>query len=207
MSRTTKKYLGVISYTAKRPLKTTQAKVKKALTPAQREHRLRFALANIFLSPAKELLKIGLRPPKKTLTALNYAVKILFKQNLIGPAPAYSIDYSHAVFSRWNGDLNDGNTITIKTMKEGRVQVSWSDATHPYTQNRSSDRIQIYFYNETKKEGIAFKDAAQRSDFSFIAQLNPIHAGDVIHCWIFSRSLIGKFVSDTSYVGEIVLTV
>jgi len=50
MSRTTMEYIGVISYTAKRPFTNAEKKIKKPATRRQKEQRTKFARVISFLT-------------------------------------------------------------------------------------------------------------------------------------------------------------
>jgi len=68
-----------------------------------------------------------------------------------------------------------------------------------------ADLLHIIFYNETTKQMVSIEKACPRSALSYTAQLDPVHAGDMIHTWFFFTSENGKLRSGTNYLGPVIL--
>ena len=182
----------------KRPVRVSNPK-----TAAQLDQRAKFTAIINFLKPLTPFLRIGFKSKNAKMSAHNAAMSYNLANAIVGSYPDYAIDYSKALISR--GNNSEALKPAILSNKSGEIEFTW--AYNPRNYNAySDDKAVLVIYNSTKQEVITAMDGNRRIDGSQTITLPECFAGDEVHCYISFQDYKQKVISNSLYVGRLILT-
>lgn len=175
--------------------------VKDARTAKQLAQREKFALVLGFLRPLQSYIRVGFKMYATRQTAFNAAMSYTLKNAIKGVSPDVSIDYSKVMVSR--GSLALPLNIQ-KQNNEGEIAISWSD--NSGTANAlDTDFAMPLAYNANKQESVYDMVSACRGDEGVSLNYPSNWTGDTVHVYLGFVSEKGSLVSDSVYIGEVVI--
>lgn len=181
------------------------AHVTNPQTEDQMRVRMRLSILSTFLTPFREVLKIGMakKMAEFAITAVNAGIK-MNQLSTIGNYPSMSVDPTKVQLS--NGLGFNVDTPTITAGAAGAVaNFSWlNNAGFDPTVN-DNDRVFIALRNkETGK--VSFNDGAALRVDQAATLAGPVSwKGKTVQGFIFTTNWLGDLVSPTTYVGEVTL--
>lgn len=175
----------------------------KAATQKQLEQRAKFMAAVKFLHPVKKLLNLGFKTANTSrATGYNLALHQLIKEALIGDYPAYEIDYGKVQLSR--GGLGAAIGASVAADPQGSLSISWLPLANELD-NKATDLAVVVIYNATKKLFMYSLKEVERSTGKVTMALPESFTGDSIETWMFFTSVLEDQVSESVYVGSVIL--
>jgi hypothetical protein len=186
-------------------MRSLPKKTKKPLTKAQEIHRAKFAFAVNMLKPMAKLLHIGWKlEAKKNQTPFNTAVSFLMNNAMIGTYPNYQIH-------RYNFSISRGKlTPALKPRVDRPVKDYWRvlwDDNSGVGKAKPTDKALIVILNRDKKIALTFTDTATRSSGSQGFDFPVTFKKSQVEVYLGFVSEDGKEVSNSVYVGTIVVNV
>lgn len=166
-------------------------------TPAQVDHRLKFALMTAFLKPLKNLIESGFLAGKTGPSAMNLALSTNLRNAVTGISPNYAVDYEKFIFSF--GSLSKAHTGGLATKDNAKLEFNWEMT----GTDAPSDQATLLVYNPTQRTYVTLPTAAPRSALKYSLQLPTDFADQIVHAWICFVSADKLDVSDTSYLGTL----
>jgi hypothetical protein len=137
------------------------------------------------------------------MSAHNAALSYNLANAIIGAYPDYAIDYSKVLISR--GNVRAALSPSIRLSNSCEIEFSWVYNARDYNAY-SDDNAVLVVYNSTKYEVITAMDGNRRIDESQAITLPPSFAGDRVHCYIAFQNYNQKVISDSLYIGCLILT-
>ena len=184
-------------------MRSIPASVSNPNTPAQQEHRAKFAAVVKFLKPLTPFLRIGFKNAAVKMSAFNAAVSANFKNAITGTFPVFDIDYTKVLLSKGNlpGALNPVGVAGIA----GAVDFTWDDNT--WETNALADDLAILIvYNPTKEAAVSVIGAITRAIGSQTITLPNSYTSDEVQCYIAFTNANGSVISNSQFVGSIIVT-
>lgn len=169
-------------------------------TPAQLEHRARFALGMNMVSAMESVFEIGYRNVLPEKTPYNHAISQIMNNAIVGEAADLRIDYSRMLIS--SGKLPNVENATAVSM-EGSIIFNWGDNTGTGSA-KSSDRILLAVWCEELNDCIFITDAAFRKSKTARLPVDDF-TGKKVQTFISCISPNGKKTAISSYTGEIMI--
>jgi hypothetical protein len=177
-------------------------KSTKAPTQKQLDQRKKFGLVTSYLSWISGLIDIGFKSHEARQSAMNKAVRYNLQHAVSGVSPDYAIAYSKLVYSQGKCPL-PGDTL-IEGLVGEKVDYSWG-ITLPSKYGKQTDMATLMVYNPDKDRFVVLQNAGARAELGFTLQLPADFLGDTIHCYLSFVSLDGKLVSNSIYVGLLIV--
>jgi hypothetical protein len=178
------------------------ASVANPQTEGQVEQRSRFSTVLQFLQPLSGFLKVGFRNYAVKMTQFNNAMSYNVKNAIIGVYPDYVIDFDNVLISR--GSLAGALNPTVNSQAAGQVEFYWVDNSTDVN-TKATDKAMVLVYNPAKKESVYLTDGSTRSTESQTLTVPNLYSGDTVYAFIAFISEDGKEVSNSKYVGEVVV--
>jgi hypothetical protein len=178
------------------------AKSSKPPTQKQLDQRRKFGLITGFLSWMSSLIDSGFQEREMRQSAMNKAVQYNLLHAVSGVSPFFSIDHAKLRFSIGKCPL-PGNT-TAEGVAGGKVSFIWGNS-FLGKHGSETDLVNLMVYNAEKDRFVILRNAADRIDLGFILQLPADFVGDTVHCYLNFVSVTGKLVSNSQYVGQLVV--
>ena len=176
-------------------------------TPMQQHVRVIFALLMALVVSFTPVLRCGMRNlRRKGQSTNNVAFRLNYDNGTIqGTGTSITLDFTQFVIAAGSG-VNVGNPA-ISQGTGHTVSFSWLDNTGLSPETLASDAVAVALVNAAHPERTVAYDlgSTSRLDCSLIIAYPPLWAGDQAHAYIFTYSSDGKIVSDSQYVGTIVL--
>jgi len=185
-------------------IKAMPRKVKRAATAAQLPVQYKLSIMTAMLSGISEIIKKGFQDTPRPKSPMNAAVAYNIANAITGVYPALTIDFSKFMFSQ--GKLAKPNAIEVEDgVAAGSIKFSWL-ASAPGTPNSNlDDTLTFLVYNPDKAEYVVITGVTLRSALSY-ELLTPGHfSGDTVQCYASTVSKDGKLVSNSVYIGQMVL--
>ena len=181
-------------------IRSIPAKVRNPRTPDQVKQRTKFATVINFLTKITPVIKVGFKNYANKQTAFNAAVSYNLLNAVTGSKDDYKMDYSKVLVSR--GSLYKPISGTTK-IEDDEVSVAWDVN---YSGNGSySDMSTILLFNPDKNESIIDAEVTDRAEgFASIAYKDQ-WKGDEIEIFLMFTSEDGKLVSDSLYLGQVLI--
>ena len=177
--------------------------VSNPRTPAQVEHRAKFATIVQFLKPLTAFLRIGFKSLAIKKSGFNAAMALNFKNVIIGTYPAFDIDYSKVSVSQGNlaGPLNP----TTVSATAGSVQFTWEDNSWE-TDASADDQAVLVVYNPARQAAVSVVGGITRAVGSQTITLPDSFAGDEVQCYIAFINANQSAISTSQYVRGLIVT-
>ena len=176
--------------------------VNNPKSPAQLNHRARFTTMIKFLQPLKNFLRVGFESQTGNMSAFNAAMSCNLKTAIVGTYPEYRIDYSKVILSR--GKLPGALHPKVKITSSGEIEFTWDNNSNvPYAM--ADDKVMLVVYNPEKQQAITIQEGNLRIIGSHSIKLPSSFAGDEVQCFIAFQNLQQSEVSESQYVGGIMV--
>ena len=171
-------------------------------TVGQLEQRAKMTTIVKFLQPLKVFLRVGFKSKTANMSAFNAATSYFFKNALTGTYPEYEIDYSKAMVSQ--GTLPGALHPSVRLTIPGEMEFRWDDNSN-VIDARGDDKVMLMVYNPGKQEAVTIMRGHTRTSESQSITIPSSFVGDEVQCYIAFQSYWEKEVSDSMYVGGIVV--
>jgi len=182
-----------ISYVRAKPVKVNNPK-----TAAQLDQRAKFAVIIKFLQPLTVFLRVGFKSKTARMSAFNAAMSYNLMNAIGGTYPDYCIDYSKVMVSM--GTLPEALNPTAVTCSAGKIEFSWEDNRNAM----ANDRVFLIIYNPAK-EVATIEGCNARMEGGQTISLPADFSGDEVHCYIAFENAGQSVVSNSLYVGTLVI--
>jgi hypothetical protein len=151
----------------------------------------------------KPAIRIGLKTSDPNQSSSNIAMRIN-KNSLIGDYPDFMWDFSAIQLSL--GDQSPIYEFVCESNDSSTVQIGWSDNADSGTDlSLVSDKVTFVCLCEEKNQLVIKSNAAVREDLSASITLPQAFIGDTIHVWTFVRGSTNNLLSNSTYMGNVVL--
>ena len=176
--------------------------VSNPRTPAQVEHRARFAAIVQFLKPLTAFLRIGFKSLAVKKSGFNAAMAFNFKNVITGTYPDFGIDYTKVSISQGNlpGALNPVTTSVIA----GEVEFTWEDNTWE-TDASADDQAVLVVYNPARQAAVSVVGGITRAGGSQTITLPNSFTGDEVQCYIAFTNANQSVISNSQYVSGLIV--
>ncbi|MNY13929.1 hypothetical protein D3C86_1470870 [compost metagenome] len=176
----------------------------KPPTLAQSNQRFKFGLVTGFLSRIAGFIDLGFGSLKGSASPMNSAVAYHLTNAITGVAPNFLIDYTKLRINKGKLEL-PGNIVVALTVP-ARIDFTWVNIGQSNKYKDPTDVANIVVYNPTKDTFTTLKAAAARSTLGYNLLVPPDYSGDQVHVYIsFSSTIQKKLVSETEYIGQLLL--
>jgi hypothetical protein len=183
-------------------MRVRPASVANPQTAGQVDQRTKFSTVLGFLQPLRGFLKVGFRNYAIKMTEFNSAMSYNVQNAVIGDYPDFVIDLEAALISR--GGLSKALNPTAGSDLAGSVQFNWVDNSVDGNA-RPTDRAMVLVYNPTRGEAVFVTDGSARSTGAHTLTVPNQYSGDTVNAFIAFISEDGKEVSDSRYIGSVVV--
>ena len=174
---------------------------KKPATIEQLSQRTRLALCTTYLSPIKDVIRLGYSDKNLgKLSGYNAAARMFMATAITGIYPDFMIDFSAFKISK--GPLTQVFALNM-TATADNMTLSWKSILNKYT-SFVNDKVMVVVYNETKSMYFIF-DSAIRGDESFSMETGADFSGDTLHAWCFTLKFDETVTSHSQYAGSVTL--
>ncbi len=175
----------------------------KPATEGQLTQRARFALAVSFLSPIKDLLKLGYSDAMQARsTGYNKALQHLLAYGVTGTYPSLELDYASVVIAK--GSLANLMGVAWTESAPQEISVTWNTEVNSFNAF-ADDSVILLMYNK-EKQFFSILESATRNDGTLDFTFPSVYAGDHVVGWIFTGHRDGIKTSGSYYLGEIVVS-
>lgn len=196
-----------VSYTTKLGYNVTRGIGLRTapFTKPELENQKGTSLVTLFLKPVMEVIRIGFKniPPGKFWHPYNYASSVLKLNAITGKGAAREIDYTKVTFSI--GDIPAPKSPTVKIL-DNRLHFTWEDDLETDGTN-SNDRVMIVAYFPETLKASYILNGAKRTEKMEILPLTDFYEKTVIETYVSYVSLDGKTLSNTTYVGQVIVDI
>lgn len=183
-------------------IRSIAASITQPNTAAQLTQRAKFAAVIAFLRPLTAFLRSGFKSAAVKMSGFNAAMSYTLKNAITGVYPEFAIDYTKALVSRGSlpGALNPQTVAGLA----GKVDFSWDDnSQQAYTM--ADDKAVLVVYNPATHQAITKVSEALRSTGSDFIQLPDLFVADTVECYIAFTTASGSEISDSLWVGQVVV--
>lgn len=183
-------------------LRIKPSSVANPKTEGQVDQRSKFSTVLRFLQPMTDFVRVGFKLYANRMTQFNAAMSYNLHNGVTGAYPNYSIDYANALVSR--GNLTGVSNGASSSPAPATVDITWTD-------NSGSggamvtDQSLILIYNPSKKESISTTAGPARSTGTESIALPPEYTGDNVEVFLGFVSEDGSKVSNSSYLGSVLV--
>lgn len=183
------------------------AKSSKAPTQKQLDQRNKFAIVSAFVRGLADIINIGFQTTsKRTVTPRNEALSYHLKNAIAGVSPDFTFDYAKAMLSR--GTLQNGYDLQLTEVETRGLKLSWTmeNYTRPLEESiRGTDLVYAVFYSVEQKMYLCIDGSETRSSLVANTVIPKMFKGNTLHSYVFFASADGKLVSDSKYLGSMVV--
>jgi len=179
-------------------VRSKPATVKNPQTPAQQQHRMRFAAASKFLKPFREVVKETFTEFAGKNDGYSAAMSYNMRFGLKGGFPLVEIDIDRALISYGNAVLPEGLTIT---QLENGFELSWE--TTLVDGALENDWVIPVLCGDNWHRAITL-EGTLRKDGKCSIQLPAGYSS--AQCWVYvkaTKANWGRHLSMSCYVGEL----
>lgn len=178
------------------------AHVKNPKTDDQVSQRNKFTTVLEFLQPMKDFIKVGFKLYAIKKTEFNSAMSYNLLNAVTGVSPNFSIDYTKALIAR--GALKSALNPAVASAVVGNVAYTWDDNSAELNAE-ATDQAMLLIYNEAKGEAVFITEGAARNVGSQTLTVPDSYSGDTVHAFIGFMSVDGIEISNSLYVGSVVV--
>jgi len=183
-------------------MRVKPASVANPKTEGQVDQRSKFSTVLLFLQPLQGFLKVGFHAYAVKMTEFNSAMSYNVKNAITGEYPDYAIDFESALVSR--GALIGALNPTVNSPGVGQVQFNWVDNSIDGNAG-PTDKVMVLVYNPARNESVYVTNGSARNTGTHILTVPDQYSGDTVYAFIAFISEDGKEVSNSKYVGEVVV--
>lgn len=173
-----------------------------AKSTPQLDQRARFSAIIQLLKPLKGFLGIGFKKRAPNMTAFNAATSCNLANAILGTFPDYEIDYSKVMVSKGKlpGALNSAAVSSIAS----EISFTWDDNSVK-TDAMANDNAILVVYNAVKQNALWVLNGQVRIGGSQTISLPASFSGDEVHCYISFQKANQTVISDSQFVGSLVV--
>ena len=172
-------------------------------TEGQMDQRSKFSTVLYFLQPMKDFIKVGFKGHAIKMTEFNSAMSFNLNNVVTGSYPDYNIDYQTALLSR--GSLASALNGTASSSAAGSISFSWDDNSDE-SNSSATDKAMVLIYHASRKEAVFVTDGNTRAIGSQDLTIPDSYSGDTVEAFIAFVSENGKSVSNSSYLGSVIVS-
>lgn len=171
-------------------------------TAGQQNQRAKVALMIKFLSPLKDLLRVGFKKQAVKMSAFNAAMSYNLAHAVTGITPDFAINYSKVMVSQ--GKLPAAVNPEVTSPATGQVEFTWQDNSSDKGA-MPNDKAVLLVYNPEKGQVITLMEGNMRTSGSQLVILPPDFEGMEVHCYIAFRNASQTMISDSRWAGEMMV--
>jgi len=183
-------------------------RAKMVITDELHQSQELFRIVTKFLSRVgREIFDLGYQVKKRDpYTSTNLACNYHIKHAVVGKYPDCKIDFSRLKFSKPKKEIEGGWNARFGSASERMLQVTWDRNDFPEKTTRLDDKPVIIFHSIMRDGFITHIGSGyQRSSLNVFYEWPKDYVGDEIHCWMFFVSADKKHVSETEYLGMVIV--
>jgi hypothetical protein len=171
-------------------------------TVAQLDQRARLTAIIEFLKPLKDFLRVGFKSQAVKMSAYNAATSCNMANALKGTFPDYQIDYSKVMVSR--GKLPGALNPKAVVGSASEIGFTWENNSAKINA-RADDKAVLVIYNPVKEKALSDFGGSTRIGGSQRINLPASFSGDEVHCYISFQNVGQSVISNSSFVGSLVV--
>lgn len=182
------------------------AKSSKAATQGQIDQRLKFALIMQLVRTLSEVIQTGFQSFTGLVSPRNGAMSYNLKHAITGVSPTFAVDYDKVLISK--GPLINGSELELTDLGARKLQITWDLAncdSKAKDKIRETDICNAIFYSEERGMFMESVDIL-RSAKTLDTTISKYFAGMYMHVFVFFVSADGKLVSNSQYLGKVLIT-
>ena len=116
-----------------------------------------------------------------------------------------TITFVYAEVEFAQGPLMPAVPVGLTAPAANSFTVEWFDNSEGDAA-READQLQLLYYAEDERKSVFLSNAATRADATYTAAVAPNLSGKTVHVWIAFRGDLPLKVSNSSYVGSVLIT-
>ena len=136
------------------------------------------------------------------MSPFNAAMSYTYKNALAGSYPEYCIDYSKVLVSR--GPLPGALNPEVRLTPTGEIEFTWENNSM-VNEAMSDDKVLLVAFNSTRQEVVSIIGGNLRSVGNQVITLPSTFAGTKVQCYIAFQNDHNLLVSDSEFVGCILI--
>ena len=183
-------------------MRSIATSVSNPRTPAQVEHRAKFATIVNFLKPLTAFVRFGFKSQAIKMSGYNAAMAANFKNVITGTFPAFTIDYTKVSVSQ--GNLPGAMNPAAASATSGTVRFTWENNTWE-TDASADDRAVLVVYNPIKQAAVSVIGGITRAVGAQSVTLPNSFAGDEVQCYIAFTNANQSVISNSQYVMGLIV--
>lgn len=183
-------------------MRVKPASVANPQTEGQVDQRSKFITVLQFLQPMKDFIKVGFKGYAIKMTEFNSAMSYNLNNAVTGTYPDYAIDYANALISR--GSLAGSLNGSLASASAGNISFIWDDNSGDGNAS-DTDKAMLLIYNPDKGEVVFVTEGVTRNTGTQDLVVPANFSGDTVYGFIAFISEDGKEVSNSKYIGEVVV--
>lgn len=183
-------------------MKANPTHIANPRTAAQQDQRAKMGAMIRFLSPLKAILRIGFKKQAHRMSAFNAATSYNLAHAITGNYPDYGVDFSKVMVSQ--GKLPGALNPQISSTTSGQIKFNWEDNSSD-NGARADDWALLLVYNPEKGWTVTSFAESSRSTGSHTITLPANFSGDEVLCYICFQNGSQTVISDSQYVGVVVV--
>jgi len=182
------------NYVRRKPTRVSKAKTEKQL-----DHSAKFGLMVGFLKVLTPFIRIGFKSQSGKMSAFNAAMAYNLRNAIAGAYPDYSIDYSNVILSM--GALPEALNPGAVSNSAGQITFNWDDNRNAM----ANDRALLVVFNPAKQQAETIAYGNSRTEGSQTMILPEDFSGDEVQCYMAFENVSHSVVSNSRYVGSLVV--
>lgn len=170
--------------------------------PTERQiiQRAKFAFASKFLQTFSPLLRVGFRTQVKRRSPLNAAMADFMTNALNGEYPSYSCSYDKLKVAK--GTLSIAKDYAAQIV-EDEIEFTWKD--NDINLKEDGDNYALLLAIGEGLQPSYSLTEFRRENLGGVIALPTGESGTEVHCYVAFAKIEGKEVSNSQYVGSVVL--
>lgn len=188
-----------------RGIDTLRSRPKKTGIPptaAQMAQRGAFKLMSGFCQEIHDLLVFGFQSNKTGQTPYNAAFAYNLENAVTGVYPLQTVNYPNVKVA--NGGLRGVSGAAAVSATAAEVDFSWN-VNAPVGHKSLTDKISVLLFCPMLWEYVWVENVVARSIGQYTLSVPAEFSGETAHAWLFFASLDKKKVSDSDYIGPIIV--
>ena len=183
-------------------MRSTPASVSNPKSQGQLDHRAKLATIVQFLKPLTAFVRIGFDSQAVRMSGFNAAVKYNYHHAITGTYPDFVLDYSRVLVS--SGTLTGALNPQVSSTTACQVEFRWENNSNGLTA-RSNDRVLLVVYNPRLQVAVTMEGGNNRESGRQSISVPSSFIGDEVQCYIAFEKARDAVVSDSQYLGSIVV--
>ena len=172
-------------------------------SPLQRQQHAKFSLMNKFLGPIIPFLNETKKTVDIDLTGYNKAFSYNVKNAITGTYPDLMINYNTVLLTR--GDLPNVRSSEVESFSPGQITCRWTDNSGTGLAGPHDKAFLAVYCPEISNNWMYKLDLSERSAGGCLFDA-ALFSGRSVRIYLGFLSSDGKEVSDSLYVGELLIS-